>query len=506
MVRAAGVRRAPWGRAVGVVETVLTAALLLPGCTGKAHPGSVRYDGGAGKVPVTAASEEAYHAYLRGRDLQEKLRGTDAREHFRLALELDPDLAMAHLALAETAPDGTAFYDSLERAEAQVDRLSAGERETILGFAAGVRGDPETQRSHYETLVRLYPKDERSHSLLASHFFERRELESAIEHYERAVELAPDFSQPYNQLGYAYRFLGKWDRAETAFKRYVELIPEEPNPYDSYAEMLMKMGRFDESIEVYRKALSFDPEFVPSYIGVGNNQILKGDTAAALDTFDRLHTVARTDGERRTARLWTALAYLHAGDRVGALRTLQDRYEIAASGGDHVSMADDLLLLADVQLEAGETDAARATLERSEAFEREAGLPEDVVGRQRLRRLYLATGIAIAEGDLERAQALVGEFQGLEADGGGIDGGGRSAELLARIALAEERYPDAMRRLEQGDKRDPRVLYLLSVACRRAGELDRARELALQVANYNAIHVNLAHVRPRALAALAERG
>ena len=33
----------------------------------------------------------------------------------------------------------------------------------------------------------------------------------------------------------------------------------------------MKMGRFDESIKSYQKALSFDRNFIASYIGMGND-------------------------------------------------------------------------------------------------------------------------------------------------------------------------------------------------------------------------------------------
>ena len=54
--------------------------------------------------------------------------------------------------------------------------------------------------------------------------------------------------------------------------------------------------------------------------------------------------------------------------------------------------------------------------------------------------------------------------------------------------------------------RDPRVLYLLSQACRRAGELDQGLDYSRRVANYNGIHINLAHVREAALAQLAEQG
>jgi tetratricopeptide (TPR) repeat protein len=43
-------------------------------------------------------------------------------------------------------------------------------------------------------------------------------------------------------------------------------------PSYSYAELLMKTGRFEESIKNYEKALAVDPNFVASYIGIGNDR------------------------------------------------------------------------------------------------------------------------------------------------------------------------------------------------------------------------------------------
>ena len=70
--------------------------------------------------------------------------------------------------------------------------------------------------------------------------------------------------------------MGQYPEAEQAFKKYIELIPGDPNPYDSYAELLMKTGRFEESIKNYEKALSVDPNFIASYIGIGNNHVFMG--------------------------------------------------------------------------------------------------------------------------------------------------------------------------------------------------------------------------------------
>ena len=66
-----------------------------------------------GKIPVTTKSAEARAAYLEGRDLLEKLRGTDARAHFKRAAELDPSFAMALLQLSFTQPTAREFNETI---------------------------------------------------------------------------------------------------------------------------------------------------------------------------------------------------------------------------------------------------------------------------------------------------------------------------------------------------------------------------------------------------------
>jgi hypothetical protein len=101
----------------------------------------------AGEMPITTASDEARSLYLEARGLFETLRATDSRQYAEKAVEHDPGFALAHLLLAQSAPTAAAFWESERRAVAATDGLSPAERHMILGFDAGVRGDPSTRRS-----------------------------------------------------------------------------------------------------------------------------------------------------------------------------------------------------------------------------------------------------------------------------------------------------------------------------------------------------------------------
>ena len=63
-------------------------------------------------------SAEAKQLYLKGRDLQEKLRATDARPFFEQALAKDPGFTMAQVGLANSAGTAKEFFDGVSRAVA----------------------------------------------------------------------------------------------------------------------------------------------------------------------------------------------------------------------------------------------------------------------------------------------------------------------------------------------------------------------------------------------------
>ena len=90
--------------------------------------------------------------------------------------------------------------------------------------------------------------------------------------------------------------MGRLPDAERTFKKYIDLLPTDPNPYDSYGELLMEEGKFAESIKSYEKALKIDPNFVASFIGIGNDQMFAGRGADARGTVGRFLAAARNDG------------------------------------------------------------------------------------------------------------------------------------------------------------------------------------------------------------------
>jgi tetratricopeptide (TPR) repeat protein len=479
-------------KTLGGTGLALTCALGVLAAATAATP--------ADRIPITTSSEEARQLYLKGRDLSEKLRATDARALYEQAASKDPRFTLAQVGLANSAGTPKEFFDAVARAVALAPEASEPERLLVCALDAVAKGEPARQKDCLTKLVAACPDDERVHNLVGAYHFGRQEYEASIEAYAKATAINPAFSQPYNQMGYAHRFLGRYDEAERAFEKYIQLIPNDPNPYDSYAELLMKMGRFEESIRSYEKALSADPHFVASYVGIGNDYVFMGRAAEARKTYARLTAVARNDGERRTAHFWTAMSYVHEGASDQALAELEKMAAIDKAGKDAVALSGVLAQMGNVLLEAGRADEAGARFaERGAAIDGSDVAPQVKEATHR-QALFDEARVALVWNDLATARAKAAAYaKGVAVKSIPFEVR-QGHELAGRIALAEKSYASAVAELRQANQQDPRVVYLTAVALQGKGDLQAAKEASLKAADFNGLSNTYGYVRGKARA------
>ncbi len=448
----------------------------------------------ADKVPITTSSEKARLFYLEGRDLNEKLRVTDAHALYQKAVEIDPNFALAWVGLANTSGTAKDFFDATTRAASLAPKVTEGERRIVLGLEAGMKNNPAEVLSNYTALVKLYPNDERAQTLLGNTYFGRQDYPAAIEHFEKAIKINPSFSQPYNQLGYAYRFVERYDDAEKTFRKYTELIPDDPNPYDSYAELLMKMGRFDESIKNYQKALSIDPNFVASYIGIGNDYIYMGDLEKARAAFAKINEVARNTGERRTSHLWMAASYVNEGKTDKAIEEIEAGSKLAQAENDAAGVSADQTQIGDILREAGRFDEALAHYRQAVSVIEKAQVPPEVKAATQRNLLFEEGRVAVLKNDLATAKAKSAEYAKQVALKNRPFEVRQQHELAGMIALAEKRNDDAVAEFKQANQQDPRVLLMTSRALRAAGKSSEGAAFATKAEKFNGLAFNYAYV------------
>jgi len=471
------------------------ALLILPGCAGEAVE--------PGRVPITTSSSKALKEYLAARELQDNLRLSEAHGRYARAIEIDPDFALAHLGLVQTALSNDELLRALGRAAELADKVSPGEAHMIRVAEANTNGRPELARQHLEALVAAFPEDERVLFMVGAFHFGRGEWQQAIEAYRKAEAINPDFAPPYNQLGYALRNLGDFEGAAKAFKRYTELIPDEPNPYDSYAELLMKVGKFQDSIVQYEKALEINPNFTASYVGIAHDRMFLGDSQQARDALARALFIAPNDVERRQVLLWIAASYFYEGDLDKGYAELERRAEIARKGQDRLTIAGDLFLHGRVLVEYGRADEARAKYEEGLAVAESGWATPEV--KENFRRAHLAgiTRVAIAAGDLDEAARLAARYHSTVAADQVPVQLRQSHLLLGLLALARSDWDTAVAELSRADPSDPYTHYQLARAYFGRGDRQAGLATLERAANFNGLAFSYAFVRRPALELLA---
>jgi tetratricopeptide (TPR) repeat protein len=265
----------------------------------------------------------------------------------------------------------------------------------------------------------------------------------------------------------------------------------------------MKMGRFEESIKSYEKALSLDHNFVASYVGIGNDRVFMGQPDEARKSYAKLAAVARNDGERLQAHLWTAWSYVHEGAADKALAELEANAAIDRAGKDLVALSGTTGQMANVLLEAGRVDAAAAKFREQVETIDKAEVAAEVKEAAHRQALFDEAKVALAKNDVASAKAKASSYGTAVAAKNVPFEVRQTHELAGRIALAEKSYETAAGELRQANQQDPRVLYLTAVALQGKGDLQAAGETASRAADFNGLSNTYGYVRSKAKAMAA---
>jgi tetratricopeptide (TPR) repeat protein len=459
------------------------------------------------KIQITTSSDAAKAEYVQGRTLVDNLQITESNAHFKKAVELDPNFALAELALANSSPTGTEFFDHLNKAVALADKASKGEKLMIVAAQAGANADVKDSKAYLEELVAAYPEDERAHFALGTFYFGQNQIPAAIEEFQKATALDPSYASAFNLLGYSYRQNVDYPQAEKAFQRYVELIPKDPNPYDSYAELLLKMGRFDDAIAQYRKALEIDPNFINAYQGIAMALLYQGKDGEAMKELANIDTRARTDGEKRTGLFARYVVDIDTGRLQKALEDAQAQYDLGKKTNDVGAMAFDKALRGTILLEMGKPDAAKKEYEEGSALVQASNLSPDIKSNSALVLHYSLARVAAAKKDFATARKEADSFRSGAETSRNPNQLQNSHELDGIIALAQKNYDTAISELGRANPQNPQDHFRICLAYQGKGDAAKAAEWCRKAADFNSLpNQNYAWVRVKAKAGANGKG
>jgi tetratricopeptide (TPR) repeat protein len=272
---------------------------------------------------VTTSSQAAYEAFQQATLDRARFYYKEARVGYAKALELDPNFAMAMLALADMS-DRDQATTLIRRAERERDRLTARERYHVDIAAASADGKPEKVFQLARELHAKYPADPVGVSQLVREALLRGDRDEAIRRYQELLAIDPNYSEAYNQIGYYYGFRGDYERAVENLEKYRFISRDNANPFDSLGENQAYSGHYNEAIENLNRALAIKADFSPAYQHLGVAYEGMGAYAKAVQMYEKAATLGDVENEKRGMVTMALRAALNGGDRPKALELLDE--------------------------------------------------------------------------------------------------------------------------------------------------------------------------------------
>lgn len=262
-------------------------------------------------VGMPTASLEAYSEYALGREAMTARTAEvldRATAHFKKAIELDSEFAIAYVGLADTR-FAQLKYDDL--------RWSTVAESTWELVERALEIDPLSAEAH-TSLAYLQAHDE-------------RDLQKAEVSLRRAIALNDNYATAFRSYAEILSHQDRFEEAITNGLRAIALNPRDPYLKVALAGYYMLDGRLAESEAVLAEGIREFPDIADFYFEMGT---LMWRTGRLDRTALWYREAARRNPDSQAFKYHSCNAYVHLGHQTAALECLQKREELFPEDGD----------------------------------------------------------------------------------------------------------------------------------------------------------------------------
>jgi TolB-like protein/DNA-binding SARP family transcriptional activator len=309
-------------------------------------------------------SLEAYDAYLTARDYQRRWRVSEenrriAVAQYERAIELEPEFALAYADLSEFQSRACSLYGCTHDEMARTSEFArkALDLEPDLPQAHVALGnhfyyamsDHDRAAEEYLRAIELEPNNGHAHGLLAAVRARTGKLTEALPSARRAVELNPREPDAFDFLGYIYSWLRDYEAAILNFDRSIALAPDVFFPRFWKAWAILNTDGEGRALETWKQATEAlgDQALPLSIVAHGRSLVRSLGPEVTIVRFPDDRPVAEVSyllsraashevgGDRESARAWydSARVFLE-----GAPADLSPEYWHSALGVVHARL------------------------------------------------------------------------------------------------------------------------------------------------------------------------
>jgi serine/threonine protein kinase/tetratricopeptide (TPR) repeat protein len=284
-------------------------------------------------------NSEAFESYLRGRYYWNSYTESGfakALECYNLAIQLDPDYALAYTGIADyynwlgvfgIKPFAECAAAAKEAAGKAIHLdPTAAEAYSALGFATVCHDfDWAVAEGQHRRAVEINPNYATGHHWYGFHLQMIGRFDEALAEMLRARELDPLSPSIMQGLGWCYYQARRFDESMSTYQHMLEAVPDFSYGLTTYAWTLRHAGDVDEAVQVAEKALELSSGGQFYVAGLGAAYASAGrheDARAALARLREMSAHCYVSPYHR------ALIHLLLGEREQSLLLLQEAYAI----------------------------------------------------------------------------------------------------------------------------------------------------------------------------------
>ncbi len=281
---------------------------------------------------------KAYDAYIQGRSHWYRLTALDletALGDFELALQIDPNYALAHTGVAlvwvgrnqmNLAPPSEAVPLAMAAAEKalELDNTLAEAYYALALIKTWSNWDWKGGETAFKRALELNPNFPDAHAYYSHFLSHMGRIDEALSHIERALELDPLNALFHGMYGMVLLYQRRYDDAIAAANTALAIDPGLSPARGALQDAYIAKGMRDEQLAIQRARIALDPERVAAFErGLAEG----GYEGAQRGIADVLAARYGKYGKWTYGGLGIANRYLDAGDYDLAIDWLEKAYE-----------------------------------------------------------------------------------------------------------------------------------------------------------------------------------
>jgi TolB-like protein/Tfp pilus assembly protein PilF/predicted Ser/Thr protein kinase len=284
-------------------------------------------------VSTRQVNPAAHEAYLKGNYLR---LGTPeqrerSKEYFEEAIGIDPNYAPAYAGLADHYWSAQELQPRVAMPAAEKYALKALELDPNLAHAHLALGairfygdwDWEGADREFKRAMELNPSDSEAHRTYAFYLAALSREGEAVAEIRRAEDLDPLYIATQVTAGWVFYFARRYDQAIEQCRKALEWDPNSAGGYDCLGSAYLAKGLYEQAITACRQSVILSANAPARAVGLGQAYALAGRNPEAQEVLQGLRKVA---AHSYVPPFFLAKLFVALGEREQALTSLEQSY------------------------------------------------------------------------------------------------------------------------------------------------------------------------------------